>query len=1158
MTGKAQNELSIGDFIKNYNLFVAKSHAENRNRRSPLSVTIPLFGSSPSSSTIGVSGNFLPVSGGSMIGPIALLDRQVLIDINNNIDISSLSLNPTTNQSVYTSNILFNLIASASTQLDTIQGNAFGGQVLFVKGPGLPQIITQNISLSIDSIVGNGTDNIITVTLATGTGSVLATNNKVNITGTTTFDILGVTITKTGTDTFTYDLGSIGSATPDTNGQVLRGNIQTQDGKDIVVTGADTFQSWILIFDNNLSNGTTQGLWRVVAGTTPLGGGVGVSFPIDFPEEPRGNVGGSTEAIDFTQSDRHAVIMTLTGDIGISLTNSTSTKLQISTIKLKQDGTGGHAFTGFSQTVANEQAIIDAVDAANGPNEFVVFVVRFLDGLFTAFLEDSNVIGSGGTSPPFSDTLNIIKNFADQSKLLKFDLSGFTTATTRTMTMPNADTILAGLGVVSQTWTGTNIFAGNTTVRDTNFFIQQTSDITKQLKFDLVGATTGKVLTLKTNHSDNRIITLPDNTTTLAGLNIGQTWTGLNKFNGGAEVRTTNFKITDITDITKVGVFNFAGATTNKVLTLVSNHSDNRTLTFPNTTTTLAGLGVTSQTWTGTNIFAGNTTIRDTNFFIQQTSDITKQLKFDLLGATTGKILTLANAITDNRTLTFPNTTTTLAGLGVTSQTWTGTNIFAGNVTVRDTNFFIQQTSDITKQLKFDLLGATTGKVVTLDFNHTDNRTLTFPDITTTLAGLAGTQTFTGSKTFNSVAVLSGGFFIENTTDPTKQLRFLLAGATTGKVMSFQSSHTDNRTLTFPDSTTSLAGLGVVSQSWTGTNDFFGITKFKTNNSFVMQDPNDPTKQVIWDLSSVSSSTTRTITMPDTDINLGAGGSGEANTASNLGVTTFGLFAQKNGIDLEFKSLIAGTNITLSQTATGVTINSTGGVDLLPLANTWTGINTFTNQVNLNSTVVLGDQTTDLIQGVGRLARDWDPDNTTRGMGTTTLPWSFINAGRLNLISTGVQTGAFLVNSDGIEINAPVSGDFVEIKTQGTNRAQFKAETDGGIVFFEPLEMNDEIKIDGGNIIHAFDSAECGFAVTNEITSPGTKGTMQMPRTDDTTPTATELDAEFGGALGCHGLATLGGLPTTPLFVIKVGTSPSTWRGILLFNAGNTTAIEIT
>lgn len=53
-------------------------------------------------------------------------------------------------------------------------------------------------------------------------------------------------------------------------------------------------------------------------------------------------------------------------------------------------------------------------------------------------------------------------------------------------------------------------------------------------------------------------------------------------------------------------------------------------------------------------------------------------------------------------------------------------------------------------------------------------------------------------------------------------------------------------------------------------------------------------------------------------------GSGESNTASNLGAGT-GVFASKSGVDLRFKSLVAGSNISLSSDANSVTISATGG-----------------------------------------------------------------------------------------------------------------------------------------------------------------------------------------------------------------------------------------
>ena len=57
---------------------------------------------------------------------------------------------------------------------------------------------------------------------------------------------------------------------------------------------------------------------------------------------------------------------------------------------------------------------------------------------------------------------------------------------------------------------------------------------------------------------------------------------------------------------------------------------------------------------------------------------------------------------------------------------------------------------------------------------------------------------------------------------------------------------------------------------------------------------------------------------------LGGGGGGETNTASNLGGGQ-GVFGAKSGVDLRFKSLVAGANITMSADANTITINSTGG-----------------------------------------------------------------------------------------------------------------------------------------------------------------------------------------------------------------------------------------
>ena len=179
------------------------------------------------------------------------------------------------------------------------------------------------------------------------------------------------------------------------------GNILTSS--IITITDKDFYE---LVKYSEAETGITGGAYKIFL--TGAGGSGGVSFPIDFPEEQRGAVGFSTQVIDFTQSDRHSVVMELTGDIGLSLTNTTTDELQLTSIKLKQDGTGGHALTGFSQPVVNEQVIIDAVNNNNAPNGFVSFVIEWEDNAFTAYLKTGNNIITGGIDEPIILGINTL------------------------------------------------------------------------------------------------------------------------------------------------------------------------------------------------------------------------------------------------------------------------------------------------------------------------------------------------------------------------------------------------------------------------------------------------------------------------------------------------------------------------------------------------------------------------------------------------------------------------------------------------------------------------------------------------------------------------------------------------------------------------------
>ena len=89
---------------------------------------------------------------------------------------------------------------------------------------------------------------------------------------------------------------------------------------------------------------------------------------------------------------------------------------------------------------------------------------------------------------PFADSTSIVKGSADATKLLRIEVDGFTTGTTRVMTPPDENFTVVGLAT-TQTLT-------NKSLSDSTTFIIDNSDNTKKAQFQASGITTGTTRTL--------------------------------------------------------------------------------------------------------------------------------------------------------------------------------------------------------------------------------------------------------------------------------------------------------------------------------------------------------------------------------------------------------------------------------------------------------------------------------------------------------------------------------------------------------------------------------------------------------------------------------------------------------------------------------------
>lgn len=188
-------------------------------------------------------------------------------------------------------------------------------------------------------------------------------------------------------------------------------------------------------------------------------------------------------------------------------------------IDLTTDITGALPIANGGSGQTSQQAAIDALtNVAAATNEYVLtkdtasgnaifkaaaagatLTIQEVDGTPTVANVDTIVVSNGtltddgggqvtiaigsGSALPVADTTAIVEGSADDTKLLRFEVDGFTTGTTRVLTPPDADITLAGQNFAN-TFTAAQQFNENVTIDTAGLIINPvdtTNDVAIQV-----------------------------------------------------------------------------------------------------------------------------------------------------------------------------------------------------------------------------------------------------------------------------------------------------------------------------------------------------------------------------------------------------------------------------------------------------------------------------------------------------------------------------------------------------------------------------------------------------------------------------------------------------------------------------------------------------
>lgn len=280
----------------------------------------------------------------------------------------------------------------------------------------------------------------------------------------------------------------------------------------------------------------------------------------------------------------------------------------------------------------------------------------------------------------------------------------------------------------------------------------------------------------------------------------------------------------------------------------------------------------------------------------------TQTLSNKTMGSTNTLTGSTSASFTNTGTISLPTTTDTLIGRVSTDQ---GANRLK-NKDLEDATVAFVDDGDATKKFRFQASGITTGTT----------RTITVPDADITLASRAGTETLQ-NKTLdntNTITVKDANFTIQDDGDTTKQAVFQASSITTATT----------RTYILPDGSTTLVGTALLQTlSNKAIDNSCSITM--KGNSFTLEDQTDVTKQATFDMSGITTGTSRTFTFPDANTTLV--GTATTQTLSNKTlasptITTSSSYSNQAAIKF-FEQTGNGTNFIAFEAPDAVTSDTT-------------------------------------------------------------------------------------------------------------------------------------------------------------------------------------------------------------------------------------------